>query len=313
MMRTTLTLIAAIVLLAGCNRYDKTPSGLAYKITSGGNKEKLKHGQFVKLNVEYKVPPKDSTLSSSYGHIPFYIAVDTNRPSKHSFFEILTKCAVGDKAEFAMSVDTLKKMGVLEYNALFHPRDVIKGRFEILKTFAKQEDAMADMTKEQDAEKAREIKELQDFTAKKGAKTQSTKSGVLVEINAPGDANNRPDSGKMAVVLYKGTFLNGKIFDSNTDKNNPSSQPLQVTIGSGGVIPGMDEALQLFGKGSKGKMYIPAMLAYGQGGRPPVIPAYSNLVFEIEMLDVTVPPPPQKQPAEMQGNPHAQPPQAQKK
>ena len=64
MMRTTITLLVAIVLLASCNQYQTTPSGLKYKITSGGSKEKLKQGQFVKFNIEYKLPPKDSVLSS---------------------------------------------------------------------------------------------------------------------------------------------------------------------------------------------------------------------------------------------------------
>jgi FKBP-type peptidyl-prolyl cis-trans isomerase FkpA len=52
----------------------------------------------------------------------------------------------------------------------------------------------------------------------------------------------------------------------------------------------------MFGKGGKGKVYIPAMLGYGDAGSPPVIPTYANLVFEIEVLDVTTPPPPAPQP-----------------
>ncbi len=304
MMRTISTLLVAIVLLASCNQYQKTPTGLSYKITKGGSKETLQNGQFVKFNIEYKVPPKDSTLTSSYGHVPAYLVIDTSRPNKHSFLEIITKCAVGDKIEFTMSVDTLKKMGMIEYNNIFHARDMIKGRVEILKTFAKQEDAMADLAKEQESEKQREIKELQDFTAKKGIKTQSTASGVLVEIQNAGDAQLKADSGKQVSVLYRGTFTDGKEFDSNMDKNKPGSQPLSVVIGAKGVIPGMEDALRMFGKGGKGKMYIPSMLAYGQNGQPPLIPAYSNLVFEVEILDVTTPAP---QPAQPMPQPMPQP------
>ncbi|MCA6452692.1 MAG: FKBP-type peptidyl-prolyl cis-trans isomerase [Chitinophagaceae bacterium] len=302
-MRTTSTLLLAIVLLASCNQFQKTPSGLSYKITSGGSKDKLKHGQFVKFNIEYKVPPKDSVLTSSYGHVPAYLVIDTSRPNKHSFLEIITQCAVGDKIEFSMSVDTLKKLGMIEYNNIFHARDMIKGRVEILKVFDKQELASADLAKEQELEKQKEIKELQEFTAKKGIKTVSTPSGVLVEIQTPGDAQFKADSGKQVTLMYKGTFLDGKQFDSNMDKNSPNNQPLQVVVGTQGVIQGMDEALRLFSKGAKGKMYIPAMLAYGQNGQPPVIPQYSNLVFEIEMLDVTTPAPQPAQPAGPQGQP----------
>lgn len=288
-MRTTTTLLLAIVLLASCNQFQKTPSGLSYKITSGGSKEKLKHGQFVKFNIEYKVPPKDSVLTSSYGHVPAYLVIDTSRPNKHSFLEIITQCGVGDKVEFSMSVDTLKKLGMLEYNNIFRARDMIKGRVEIIKVFENQELASADLTKEQGLEKDREVKDLQAFVAKKGIITVSTASGVLVEIQSAGDATLKADTGKQASVMYRGTFLDGKEFDSNMDKNKPGAQPLSVLIGGQSVIPGLDEGLRLFGKGGKGKIYIPAMLAYGQNGQPPVITPYANLIFEIEILDVTKP------------------------
>jgi FKBP-type peptidyl-prolyl cis-trans isomerase FkpA len=294
MMRTTSTLLLAIVLLASCNQYKKSPSGLAYKITKGDGKEKLKHGDFVKFNIEFKVSPKDSLLSSSYGHIPAFMVIDTARSPKHSFLEVITECAVGDKMEFVMSVDSLKKMGMLEYGPVFRERDLIKGKLEILKKYATQVEASNERTKEIELEKQKEIKELQDFTAKKGAKTQSTRSGALVEITTPGDMMQKADSGKMAKVLYKGTLLNGQEFDSNINK--PNAMPLMVLVGSVGtqnsVIIGLDEALRLFGKGGKGKVYIPAMLAYGDAGSPPIIPAYSNLIFEVEIVDVTVPPPP---------------------
>ena len=78
--------------------------------------------------------------------------------SKH-FLEIITKTAPGDKIEFVMSVDTLKKLGMLEYNNMFHARDMIKGRVEILKTFPDQAAAQADLMTEQESEKQKEIKE----------------------------------------------------------------------------------------------------------------------------------------------------------
>lgn len=310
-MRTTTTLLLAIVLLASCNQYEKSPSGLAYKITSSGSsKEKLKNGQFVKFNVEYKLPPKDSTLTSSYGHIPAYMVIDTSRPAKHSFLEIITQCAVGDKIEFVMSVDTLKNLGMIEYNNIFHAKDMIKGRVEILKTFATQEEAQADVMKEQELETQRELKDLKDFTAKKGIKTQTTKSGALVEIINAGDAV-KGDSGMMVKVMYRGSLLDGTEFDANMDKNNkPTNQALMVLAGSTGgqnsVIKGMDEALRFFGKGGKGKILIPAMLGYGQSGNPPLIPAYASLVFDVEIIDVTVPAATPSAPA-MPGQPQAGP------
>jgi FKBP-type peptidyl-prolyl cis-trans isomerase len=150
---------------------------------------------------------------------------------------------------------------------------------------------MADYQKEMDIEKSREIKELKDFTAKKGAKVQEIGSGVLVEVTNAGDQTLIADSGKQVSILYRGTFLDGKKFDGNMDKDSQNNQPLVFVVNSGSVIRGMDEGMRLFGKGGRGKLYIPALLGYGPNGSAPVIPPYASLVFDIEVLDVTIPAP----------------------
>lgn len=300
-MRTTITLLVAIVLLASCNQYQKTKTGFQYKIIKGKSNEKIKQGQFLKFHVEYRLASKDSVLNSSFGHVPAYLVVDSGRAPKHSFLEIITQVAPGDKVEFVMSVDTLKKMGMLEYNTMFKAGGKITGKVDFLAAFAKQEEAMADNDKENKAEMAREVQALKDMAVKKGIKVQSTKSGALVEIQSPGDMTRKADSGTMAKVMYKGALANGTVFDTNIDPKNPNTPPLVVAVGVQGtqnsVIQGMDEALRLFGKGGKGKLYIPAMLGYGPQGSPPLIPPFSNLIFDIEIVDVTtgtpvpVPPP----------------------
>lgn len=300
-MRTTTALLLAIVLLASCNQYQKTPSGFQYKISKGNGKEKLKQGQFVKFNVEFRIPPKDSVFNTSFGHIPGYLVVDTARVSKHSFLEILTQLSAGDKVDFALNVDTLKKMGALEYNNFFHQRDIIKGKLEILAVFNTQDQANADVQKEVENEKQREVKDLKDYVAKLGVKQpMATASGALVEVINAGEAQ-KADSGKQVKVMYRGTLTNGKEFDANMGKSARTNEPLKVNIGAvsgeGRVVPGMDEGLRFFGKGGKGRIFIPAMLAYGQNGQPPVIPAYSNLVFDVEVVEVGNPAPPPPVPA----------------
>jgi FKBP-type peptidyl-prolyl cis-trans isomerase FkpA len=120
--------------------------------------------------------------------------------------------------------------------------------------------------------------------------------------------NAKADSGKMASVRYKGVLLKsttGVPFDGNMD--NPNKPLLMVGVGSVGtqnsVIPGLDQALRLFGKGGKGKVYIPAMAGYGDAGSPPVIPAYASLVFDIEIVDVATPPKAPVQPVLPNGAP----------
>lgn len=279
---------------------------MTYKITSGGTKEKVKQGQFLKLHIEYKLKSKDSVLQSSYGRIPVYFPLDTANLGKHTFTEIITQCASGDKVDFVLFIDTLKSMQVIDYNEMFKQGDMINGRFEILKVFNTQDEVKVDYDKEMELEKQREIAEVKEYAKKKNMKVQSTASGVQVEILNPG-TGQKADSGWQASVLYKGYFTQGKkdgeVFDTNMNPNGPNNQPYPVVVGSRSVIPGWDEALRLFGKGGKGRIIVPAWMAYGQQGSAPVIPPFSNLGFDIEVVDVTKPTSQAPQP--QAGNPGA--------
>jgi len=79
---------------------------------------------------------------------------------------------------------------------------------------------------------------------------------------------------------YRGRLLDGTEFDSSYKRN----KPVEFTVT--GVIKGWTEALQLMKVGSKWELYIPAELAYGERGQPPVIPPNSTLIFEVELLDI---------------------------
>jgi hypothetical protein len=88
--------------------------------------------------------------------------------------------------------------------------------------------------------------------------------------------------GDLVSVHCNGTFKDGKKFYSSRDKGTP----LSFTIGNGEVIKGWEEGLQGMKAGGKRKLIIPSKLAYGERGRPPVIPPGSDLVFEVELLKI---------------------------
>lgn len=302
-MKNFISLMAVLILLAGCNQYQKTPSGVAYSI-SGNSKTKIKQGQIFKYNIEYKIAPKDSIFNTTFGRIPGFMQFDTTRVSPHSFLELISKCGEGDKVNFSLSVDSLKKLGLLEYNQFFRKNDLIKGRMEIVKVYKGEEEANNDYKKEMDQEQKREAKELKEYATKKSLKVQELPTGVLVVVDQAGDTL-KASMGKTVRVFYKGYFTDGKEFDSNMGPNAPNKEPLVFQIGSGGVIPGLESGLAQFGKGGKGTILIPALQAYGIAGQPPVIPPYSNLLFDIEVTDVSLQAHPA--PAPMPGAPQGQP------
>jgi FKBP-type peptidyl-prolyl cis-trans isomerase len=288
----TTVLAASVLLLASCNKFEKTKSGMPYKIT-GNSSKKIKQGEMIKMNISFSVNVngKDSILNNTFGHVPAYFVVDSARFGKYNFTEVLFQCGIGDKLDFKLSIDTLKKMGGIEYNKTFKRGGFIVGKIEFLKNFATEAEMTADYKKEEGIEKDRELKDVEAYAAKKKYTTAKTPSGTLVVIENAGEGA-KADSGKLAEVYYTGTLMTtGTEFDSNV-KGGVKGQVLPVTVGTGGVIKGMDEGLRFFAKGGKGKLLIPAMLAYGGQPSGP-IPAYSNLVFDIEVADVKDAPAPQ--------------------
>ena len=105
-------------------------------------------------------------------------------------------------------------------------------------------------------------------------------------MNEAGDAANKIDTTTIASVYYKGYTIAGETFDTNIKPNDPTAKPFDVNIGTGAVIPGWEIGLKYFGKGGKGTIYVPAMLAYGPQANGAIKP-YTNLVFDLDIQNVT--------------------------
>jgi hypothetical protein len=96
--------------------------------------------------------------------------------------------------------------------------------------------------------------------------------------------------------------------------HGPRTEPVKFVVGNtGGMIKGWDDGLRLFKKGGKGTLYIPAYLAYDANPGPSNRP-FENLIFDVEIVDVTDAPPPTKQtmPAPVQGMQQPKKPEAKK-
>lgn len=110
-----------------------------------------------------------------------------------------------------------------------------------------------------------------------GVKT--TKSGLEYKVVSPGSgAPPRPTD--QVTVNYRGTLLDGTVFDSSYARGQPFTYPLNQQM-----IPGWQEAVAMMKPGAKWQIFIPPELAYGSNSQPP-IPPNSLLEFDIELLKV---------------------------
>ncbi|OHX15740.1 peptidylprolyl isomerase [Chromobacterium amazonense] len=88
--------------------------------------------------------------------------------------------------------------------------------------------------------------------------------------------------GALITTHYTGWLEDGTKFDSSVDKG----RPFQCVIGTSRVIKGWDQGMMGMKVGGKRKLWVPAHLAYGERQIGDRIPPNSNLVFEIELLEV---------------------------
>ena len=102
----------------------------------------------------------------------------------------------------------------------------------------------------------------------------------------------RPKGTDLVTVEYKGSLINGKVFDATEP-----GMPAQFTANK--LIPGWTEALELMREGDEWELVIPANLAYGDRGAGGVIPPNQVLVFNLKLLAVA--PPPKEQPDDQNG------------
>lgn len=109
---------------------------------------------------------------------------------------------------------------------------------------------------------------------------KTTASGLKYTIISQGDGP-AVEAGKVVTVHYSGYLLDGTMFDSSVERD----EPIQFVVGQGQVIPGWDEGMLLLKKGDKARFVIPPQLGYGEMVLEK-IPVNSTLIFDTEVIDI---------------------------
>ncbi|MBE7366912.1 FKBP-type peptidyl-prolyl cis-trans isomerase [Ramlibacter pallidus] len=112
-----------------------------------------------------------------------------------------------------------------------------------------------------------------------GTARVTTASGIVFESVQSGSGPS-PKATDTVKVHYRGTFPDGREFDSSYKRGQPTSFPLNR------VIPCWTEAVQMMKPGGKARITCPPAVAYGERGAGGVIPPNATLMFEIELISI---------------------------
>jgi FKBP-type peptidyl-prolyl cis-trans isomerase FkpA len=311
MKKTTLLLtILSVLVFNACKNmsFEKTKTGLEYKIIKGDKGEALDPGDIVKF--QYKVTFKDSLVITTYNTMPAYDQVDS-LGRHHDFSEFLSQMNVGDSAVCYQLFDTLQKKPEFGLPPYMKKGDKQEITIKVLAVFKAKNGAnprdlaVEDYRKEIELFKTKEMAAIEKYLNNKKINAVKVNNNVFVQIETEG-TGLRADSGKLVGVKYSGYNFDGKYFDSNTDTTRQlQKHPLETfffTSKQEGAIQGMLEGITLFKVGTKGKMFIPSLMAYGPQGMPPAIKPNENLIFDIEVVEVKDKPAAPQQPEMPQPN-----------
>ena len=152
---------------------------------------------------------------------------------------------------------------------------------EIQAVFAKLGAEMQKVAEEKAVKNLEVGKAFLDENKKKDG-VKVTKSGLQYLVIKEGTGAT-PTKASTVTTHYRGTFIDGKKFDSSYAGDEPTAEEEPISFPVTGVIAGWTEALQLMKVGAKYRLFVPSDLAYGEAGRPSIAPN-SVLIFDIELV-----------------------------
>ncbi len=279
--------ILLILLLTGLasfaqkkNDFQKTATGLEYKIYKNGGKVKPVAGDLIKTILVY-TNHKDSVI------------FDSRKAKTENVFELLAPTfkggleegmlmmAIGDSAIFKVNADSV----YAKTFKIARPAYVKKGSkltFRIKLLGIKTKESIDHRTpeeieKDNEARKLAEPKLIQDFISLNKIETEATASGLYYIERQVGSGPAITKENKVKII-YNCTTLDGAVIDTQTN-------PIEIDMAAGKITKGMEEGLLKMSMGAKATLIIPSNLAFGKRKISTVLP-YTTLIYDLEVIEV---------------------------
>ncbi len=280
-----LLLIATVaVSITGCSEhrgFKKTDDGLYYKIhVKSDDTTTLRTGMILTLNLKYSI--NDSVLFNSVD-VPREFMLPLSEPTyKGDLYTGLAMLHPGDSASFITSADSffLKTVRMPSMpDSSFIGKEVI---FDVKVISAKTQAQMEEEYKaKMEAAKTAEQTDLAAFIKNKNITVAPLPSGLYF-IETKKGSGVKPKVGDYAKIHLIVSTVKGDTLHSSYDRG----EPLLWENGKDFDNKGVTEALSLMSKGSKASIIVPSALAFGEQGRGEMVPPYTTLVYDLEMVDV---------------------------
>lgn len=278
-----------------CNKgpypgYDKTDSGLYYKITRGESGKQLpSQGDVLSVELSYYLADKDSLLFSTFStNEPMFLPIEQSR-FQGDINEGLLMITEGDSASFILKADSflIYYVGMTELPPYIKAESMLRFEIRVLQhktsdEYMKEQKVMQEKHEAKMAELMQQEKIDREAWLKENKITVSPTPSGMYFIQQKAGTGQKVESGDLVRAHYTGYLLDGQVFDSSEE----SKEPFSFAAGRGEVIPGWDEAVMMMRVGGKARIILPSELAYGESRPDFPIPPYATLVFDLEIVGV---------------------------
>lgn len=277
--------------------YKKTKDGLTYQVYNSGSGDKIAAGNVVRYHMTNKL--EDSLLGSTYTGPARWMGIPKTGEQNGLAF-MLMQARKGDSILVIQAVDSV----IAKSPQAMQDSFLVRNRGKNLKTYIKvvevykdeiaaqaifEKENMENYFKEPAMAQQRttDVAAIESYLKTNNISTTKTPWGTYLQLLTPGNGQ-KPKNGQFVSLRYTGKTLSGEEFDSN---NKPGAPLFPLQVGAGGAIIGFEDGVKQLSKGAKANIYVPSVIGYGAQGNPPKIAPNQNLMFELEVVDITDTPP----------------------
>lgn len=285
--RMATMIVAGAAMLAACGSgdmkgYKQTENGLYYRFEQQDkNAQQVQEGDV--LVGEMTIRLDTTVLRTNVGRTERLMpAIPTYDGVLH---EGIMMMHLGDKATFAIEADSMAKfMQPNQMPPMYEKGKGMKFYYEInlQDIVTKDEFAAEQANYEAEMEKARtaEPELIANYVKENNIKVQPNADGLYVIVKKQGKGT-KVAVGRQVAIHYTGRLIDGTVFDSSV-----GNEPLSYVVGQMGLIRGWEEGVMGQPEGTQLQLIIPSAMGYGPQGAGQMIPPYSTLIFDLDIVSV---------------------------
>jgi FKBP-type peptidyl-prolyl cis-trans isomerase len=252
----------------------------------GTTHKKMEPGSVIQAVLSYSKMNDSVFLTTRDKGYPFSVFLTHNSLARGSTYERhLLKSDEGDSLIYIVPVDSVFQYILHTPIPYFlHKGDMMKVHIRVsaimdsIQYIAKAK-AIREYRKDMDMQ---EQLDLLHYATANNIPDSDKRHNIYILPLTPG---NGPaiQTGSLVSLAYRGSFLNGRMFDSV-----PASSPLQFRCGdTAQMIPGLEIGIKMMCEGEKAKIIIPSQLAFGENGSSTgIVPPYTSVLYEVTILKV---------------------------